>query len=529
MSIFTEVQLPNVATSRFDLSHDVKMSFNMGKLIPSCVMECIPGDQFSINVQNLLRFAPLVSPVMHRVHVTTHFFFVPNRILWPNWERWITGDLEVEHPFVNFSGQIGDVNLGEGSLGDYLGYPLGTVGLVPADAMKASPFAAAAYYKIFDEYYRDQNLVAEKYVELVDGDNTALYGAIMNSDPLSRAWMHDYFTSALPFAQKGDAVQVPLVTQNDIPVDYNNNTGTKPIFRNLNTNAIEAATGFGQVTGQGGSIQNLSNSANVGYDPNGTLSVDVQAGATDINTLRRAFRLQEWLERNARGGTRYIESMLAHFGVKSSDKRLQRPEYLGGAKQNMIISEVLNTAGSTGEADSPKLEAVGTMAGHGISAGGGGNIRYYAEEHGFIIGLINVQPVTAYTQGLHRQFSRFDRLDYAWPTFANIGEQEIRVKELFTLGLTVAQQEEIFGYVPRYAEYKYINSRVAGDFRFNLSFWHLARQFANKPVLNEEFITADPRTDIFAVTDTDEDHIYAHIFNRVSAVRKLPKFGIPTI
>lgn len=524
MSIFTQVQLPNVASSRFDLSHDVKMSFNMGHLIPTCVMETIPGDRFNINVQNMLRFAPLIAPVMHRVHVTTHYFFVPNRILWPEWEKWITGDLDVQAPYVEISALAGDIQIPVGSLGDYMGLPTGTA---PAEALRVSPFPIAAYYKIFDEYYRDQNLVTERFLELIPGDNTALQAQRFTNDPLSRAWMHDYFTSALPFAQKGDAVQIPLVVDTDIPVDFNNNTGNNPVFRRNDNNALANGAISALVTAPGSIQAAATGAAAVAYDPNGTLSVDVQAGATDINTLRRAFRLQEWLERNARGGTRYIESILAHFGVKSSDARLQRPEYIGGARQNMIISEVLNTAGAPD--GGPDLEAVGTMAGHGISVGGGGHISYYCEEHGYIIGIINVQPVTAYTQGVHKSFTRFDRLDYAWPTFANIGEQEVRVKELWTEGSTNIQQEEIFGYVPRYAEYKYMNSRCAGDFRTTLNYWHLARNFANKPVLNEEFITADPRNDIFAITDAAEDHIYAHIFNRISAIRKLPKFGIPTI
>lgn len=529
MSIFTETRLPAIPTSTFDLSHDVKLSFKMGYLVPTAAIECLPGDSWKISVQNLLRFAPLSTPVMHKIYVTTHYFFVPNRLLWPKWQEWITGNDESSaHPYIRLGVGTNAALLDPGSLGDYLGIPTGPYGTTSADDIRINPFPIAAYYKIFDEYFRDQNLVTERYLELVDGDNSVFYKQRAENPPLQRAWMHDYFTSALPFAQKGDSVQVPLVTQNDIPVDFNNNTGFQPVFRRSDTNAF--ATGTVTANSQPGDekiVTSVDATNPVVYDPQGTLSVDVQAGATNIETLRRAFRLQEWLERNARGGTRYTEHMKAHFRVISSDARLQRPEYIGSVRQNMVISEVLNTAGS--ETGGPDLQPVGTMAGHGISLGGGSGLNCRCEEHGFIIGMINVQPVTAYMQGIHRSFTRFDKLDYAWPTFANLGEQEVKVKELYVEGITAAEQEETFGYVPRYAEYRYLNSRVAGEMRSTLADWHLARIFNNKPVLNESFILANPDTRIFAVEDPAVHNIYAHIFNNITVNRRLPAFAVPTI
>jgi len=399
MNIFQKVAMKRPDSNRFDLSHDRKFSFQMGSLVPTNVMEILPGDKVSISVENMLRFVPMIAPVMHKVNVRTDYFFVPTRLLWPEFTKWITGDSDVEAPFTNLN--IIDPK----SIGDYLGLPDGSFGSAPP---RVSPMPLAAYNLIWDEYYRDQNLQATKFTPLVAGNNN--YTAAYNASPYKRAWTHDYFTSALPFAQKGDAVQIPLTIQDNIPVELEVN-GNPGVF----VNATDGSqVGNGNVTQTSGPTPFLSSVDVNGdpsvYDPRGSLNVDVQSDATDINTLRRAFRLQEWLERNARGGTRYVENIMAHFGIKSSDARLQRPEYIGGSKKNMIISEVLATAQNTAE-----NTALGQMGGHGISVGGGNKFSYRAEEHGYIIGIINVQPVTAYQQGLHRSFTRFDHLDYAWP------------------------------------------------------------------------------------------------------------------
>lgn len=525
-NIFNSVLLPKPNVSRFDLSHDVKMSFNMGELVPSFVMECLPGDVVSISVENMLRFAPLVSPVMHRINVTTHFYFVPNRLLWENWEDFITGNEDVAHPFVTVSGSRFPV----GSLADYLAFPNMNV---DAPGIPVSPLPVAAYYKIWDEYYRDQNLQTELFIPLSDGNNTANYLSFFNEPPLRRAWMHDYFTSALPFAQKGDAVQIPLTFQDNIPVQLDYSGNKRQLVRDPDTGLLSPVDQL--LENQAGptpysSSLHTADGSEAVIDPNGTYIVDVQSDATTINDLRRALALQKYLEINARAGTRYTEFLKAHFNVNSSDARLQRPEYIGGAYQRMTISEVLATATAinpdTGEAIIPQ----GNMAGHGISVGGGQRFTYRCEEHGWILGIINVQPVTAYQQGLHRSYTRFDRFDYFTPSFEHIGEQAVLSKEVYASAGDATSLNETFGYVPRYAEYKYMNSRVAGEMKDSLLYWHLGRVFSTTPQLNEEFISCvDDNTlnRIFAVTDPDVDHIYAHIFNNVSAVRKMSKYSVP--
>jgi hypothetical protein len=512
-NLFNSIQLPKVGSNVFDLSHDVKMSFKMGGLYPTCVMECVPGDKVKIGTETMLRFAPLIAPVMHKVNVTTHYFFVPNRILWPNWEQWITGNLDVVPPYMFLLQPASTSGLPVKSLGDYLGYPTGITyngkDYPDPDAQVGSPFPIAAYNKIYNEYYRDQNLQAELLDTLTDGLNQPMRpfaaGAVQ-----SRAWQHDYFTSCLPWAQKGDAVTIPI---GDVTINYDSTAGGT-VFRQLDGTPFTNQDSLGHSDSGGQPRQGSITGTRYNIDNSSQLSGTAEAA--DINSLRRAFRLQEWLERNARGGTRYIESILAHFGVKSSDARLQRPEYLGGSKGKMVISEVLSTAETT--------LPVGNMAGHGISVSGGNEFRYNVEEHGWIIGLISVTPETAYQQGLHRSLHKLNRLDYFWPTFANIGEQEVKNIEIFADGNDLG---DTFGYVPRYAEYKFLNSRVAGEMRTSLDYWHLGRKFTAKPNLNGAFIKCEPSTRIFAVEDPEVDNIYGHIFNNIKAIRKMPKYGTP--
>ena len=490
-NLFNSIQLKKPKKNSFDLSHDVKMSAKMGKLTPMLVQECVPGDQFKIGCESLIRFAPLVSPVMHRMDVTMHYFFVPNRILWDNWESFIT-DANSGHvlPFLETNAFLSSA---EKKFLDYMGVPPVPTG---GTALNINALPLAAYQAIYNEYYRDQNLIAEIDYKLVDGANN--FGRFITMR--NRAWEHDYFTAALPFAQKGNAVDIPLGSiQDDADIHIQPNTATTldgtPIDVDLTTAANNATTDiFAKTSG-------------------------LQVAPTTINDLRRAFRLQEWLEKNARGGTRYIENILSHFGVRSSDKRLQRPEYITGIKSPVVISEVLNTAGIENELPQ------GNMSGHGVSVGSGNYGNYFCEEHGYIIGIMSVMPKTAYQQGVPKTYLKEDTLDFFWPSFANIGEQEVQLQELYAY---TANAENTFGYVPRYSEYKFNPSRVAGDFRTTLDYWHLGRIFGSAPTLSQQFIecTPDDVERIFAVQD-DTDNLYCHVYHKINALRPMPKFGTP--
>lgn len=488
---------PNKNT--FDLSHDVKFSANMGHLIPTLAMECIPGDKFQIGCDSLIRFAPLVSPTMHRFDMSMHYFFVPYRLLWEGFENYITqtdpGTGIPAHPFVNWN--MGNTNTYP--LMDYFGIPRGTT------VHKLSPFAMSAYQFIYNEYYRDQNLQTEIPYQLLDGNNDA------NIVPLAtmrkRAWERDYFTSALPFPQKGDAAQLPIGTiSEDVPVYLNN--GGSDTGQVSNANAIPF-----EVTGQASTTPQQPNelyaaTAGTALDP------------VTINDFRIMMKLQEWREKLMRGGSRYFEYLLSFFGVKSPDARLQRPEYITGVKSPVIISEVLNTGGD--QATLPQ----GNMAGHAVSVNQGKYGSYFCPEHGIIIGIMSVMPKPAYMQGIPKMFTKLtDAFDYYTPQFAHVGEQPILNKELYVDG---ANPDGTFGYTPRYGEYKVMPNRVAGDFQTTLDYWTAVRQFNAAPALNATFIECNPTHDIFAVTDPNVDKLYCQVLHKINAVRPMPVFGTPT-
>lgn len=494
--------------------------------------ETMPNDTFRINSEVMLRLAPLLAPIMHRVNVFVHFFFVPNRLLWKDWETFITGGrlgAEVTTPPVPPYLPMDELlAIGEradaGSLADYLGLP----NIPDADAatwgsrgIDLMPFAAC--YQVWYDYYRDRNYYADnEFLPLDSGSYTGVTDvpdAITNI--YNRAWQHDYFTSALPFTQRGAEVLMPLQGTGTVtylepsevwPAPYTAKSALTGGLENQAGDVVELASNFAS------QIRNID-------------EVNLTSSDVSINDLRRAVRLQEWLERNALAGSRYNESIMAHFGRKTSDSRLQRAEYLGGGKVAVQISEVLTTAFSQ-DAEA-NLVPPGNMQGHGLTFGNTNKVRYNCEEHGFIVGFMSVMPTSGYMQGAPRYFfQRNTFLDYPWPSFAHLGEQEVYNSEIYadptSLPVTRADQP-IFGYQSRYADWKHMHSSSHGDFRSSLDFWHLTRKFASQPVLGQDFVTFEDALQdrVFAVSDVDT--LWCYIYNNVSVVRSLPYFGTPML
>lgn len=532
-NIFQKIRRNKIGYSTFNLSCDRKFSMNMGELVPCHVQEVVPGDKITMNSQQMLRFMPLIAPVMHEVNVFVHYFFVPNRIIWKHWEDFITGGedginsrLMVTTGYRSGIGG-GNVFINPGDLGDHLGLPLNLTGSI-AQYPEVSILPFLVYNKIWNDYYRDQNLqeASDFFNEQVTQEGHLDWDDLVAAGYTSlrrRAWMHDYFTSALPWAQKGTAVNLPIGDRADLM---------------FNENAIEATkswqVGLGVPSPDGEVSVGLDSNLKVGLgdqemmlDVSGSHYVDLSsATATTIGDLRTAIQLQAWLERNARGGSRYIESIASHFDVMSSDKRLQRAEFLGGSMSPVMVSEVLQTSQTQ---DTPLAE----MAGHGLNLGKSQGFSKFFEEHGYVMAICSVMPKTAYQQGIPRNYLKIDKFDYFWPEFQHIGEQEIFNKELMALvGPTSPYDVNgTFGYAPRYSEYKYNPNTVHGDFRESLDFWHLGRKFdvENPPQLNEDFVVSDPSNRIFAVEESSEQKLLVHMFHNIQAKRKMSYFGDPSI
>ncbi len=511
----------------FDLSHDKRMTMQMGKIIPVMAMDVLPGDKFTIETSHLTRFLPLVAPVMHNVKVKVRYFFSPNRLVWPNWEDFITGPESVTdttepvHPTL-------PVTALPSTLPDYMGISTSTnaAGITPA--VNALPFAHYQY--IWNEYFRDQNLQAELDVKLDDGNNGSNSALYTLRDV---AWQHDRFTSALPFTQKGPEVTLPVLDAGGtgafglIPTTFIGRTGGQ-VNGTQGMDGTTSAT-LGLLQGDGGSYSTWSQTNPIGnihqldvtnntfIDP-----ADLNANAATINQLREAFAIQKWLELNARTGNRYTEHIQAHFGVKPQDSRLQRPEEFGGSVSTIQFSEVLQTSETTTSGND--ASALGTMGGHAITASGSRKASYYAQEHGWIFALMYIVPDTTYFQGIAPKFSKTDRYDYFQPLLAHIGEQPVLNKEVYADGTSA--DNNVFGYLPIYDEYRHELNTVAGQMKDTLSYWHLGRKFANRPSLNSTFIACDPSNRIFTQLDNDEQ-VIAHVYNSVIAQRKVPYYGTP--
>ena len=523
MSIFSKIQLNRPQSSTFNLSHQRKFTCDMGYLVPILCQETLPGDKWDINSSQIARLQPMLTPMMHDVDIFIHYFHVPNRILFDGWEKFITGGESGLEQVLLPTMNMDKMSVINGSnfdfrLADYLGLPVKSKS-VAADLYKyggeqISILPFLAYQKIYNEFYRDQNLTDNLDDDLFNNVIGGINNQFNNSADLftlrKRAWKHDYFTSALPFAQKGSPVTIPLgKTAPLITVD--GSSYVRDADGNLlpyGTHSTSAVGNF-QSGGYNGAQMDVTEH---------TLADLSNASSSSVTDLRRAFKLQEWLEKNARAGSRYVESLLSHFGVRSSDGRLQRPEFLGGSSSPMMISEVLQTSQTD---SSPQ----GNMAGHGLNLGNGGNISKYFEEHGIIIGIMSVMPKPEYSQGIPKMFSKNDKFSFFWPEFEHVGEQPILNKELYN-DFTDNKNDDIFGYLPRYSEYKYIPNTVHGEFKTTLDFWHMGRIFAKRPHLNNDFISCSPTNRTFAVPD-EENKVLVQLNNSIKCKRLMTYYSDP--
>lgn len=532
MSIFSKIPIKKRKRNAFVLSHDVKLSFNMGYLIPILCQEVVPGDVWKVNTSSMIRFAPLTAPVMNKVDVMEYSFYVPARLVQDNFKEFMSGGEDgteiVPPPTVELSQLAINQGLFDfGSLADYLGLPSFKKTTTFTDKIKVSSLPFRVYQLIWNEYFRDQNLQDE--IEFSHGDGPETVTDTVKLMTLrKKCWSKDYFTSALPFAQRGVPVTLPLTGDAEVFVD--NLAQGRFTSVNAETELTDGDVTFSSTGSKQGVLSAKDaaggNPREIYYDPNGSLKVNLSnVTASTVNDLRTAIRLQEFLETAARGGSRYKELLWSFFGVRSSDARLQRPEYLGGCRYPVIISEVLQTSETT------DTSAQGQPAGTARTVNQSRSFKRFFEEHGYVMTLVCVMPKAAYQQGIPRMFQRFDRLEYFWPQFAHLGEQQVKNSELYVDPLNRnGYNHGDFGYQSRYAEYKYIPSTVHGDFRDTLRQWHMGRIFSSAPNLNASFVEADPTNRIFAVEDEAlAQKLWAQFYFDIRAIRLMPKFGVPTL
>lgn len=493
-----------------------KTTFDMGQWVPFYMREVVPGDTFKTSIEALVRLSPLVFPTMENIETSTEFFFVPNRLVWQNFQDFITGGEDgtdaTVRPTVTLTPDVGD-------LADYLGLPIDV-----EQTVSALPFRGIAL--IYNEWIRNQNIQDKIGFSTADGADSTTSTALLNKN-----WNKDYFTNCLPWPQRGEAVTIGIGDSAPVTVNAHTHTiGQDDIQATVLS--PETDTNLYETAGGGGTQQVFLNSALSGSstpmrvvgetdeDDSTTGTADLsEATAVTINELRAAFQTQRWLELTARAGARYIENTLAHFGVRTSDHRLQRPEYLGGDKTPVIISEVLQTSSTDGT--SPQ----GNMAGHAFSPHKGHGFTKTFEEHGFVFGFICVKPRTGYNQqGRHRLWDRASKFDYYWPLFAHLGEQAVLKKEIFVAGTSA--DDETFGFAPRFDEYRKQYSMVTGKFReASLNKFHQAREFASCPELNDAFVKCVPTKRIHA--DTDEHACWVQIQINSTEIRPIPLNGTP--
>lgn len=518
---FSEVPRVEIQRSSFDRSFGYKSAFDSGYLIPFYVDEALPGDTFTMKMTAFARLSTPMKPIMDNLYMDTFFFSVPNRLVWNNWQKF-NGENDDASYNASTDYQVPVINgtVAENTLGDYMGLPIGM-------ATTFNALHTRAYNLIWNDWFRDENIQPVIDVDKDDGPDD-----LANYVLKRRGKRHDYFTSCLPWAQKGESVELPMATYAPvlgIGVDTSGDfpISTQPVHESGGYTTTYYADAYSTTIGEpepgDGAVWIEEATDNPGFPG---IYADLSAAtAATINELRQAFQIQKLLERDARGGTRYTEVIRAHFGVTSPDARLQRPEFLGGGSSPVNISPVANTSSTaTGDEnnDQGDLAGIGTVSfsGHGFSKS--------FTEHCVIIGMVSVRADLSYQQGMDRMWSRQTRFDYYWPALAHIGEQAVLRGEIYHQGSS--DDDLVFGYQERYSEYRYKQSLITGPMRtansLSLDIWHLAQDFGSAPTLSEAFIQDDPPVSrVLAVTDAPQ--FLFDSFMKLKCARPMPVYGVP--